>query len=943
MLRILLLCFILFGVDVLGISCYEEPSPVTGLTCSSYRPCDTCAFTCKDLQHVYGYDCRCTCFTNTRTIIAPSATLSLPVLETEVPLTPTPYTSSPTPQTLSPTVLSSSSPTVLSSSSPTVLSSSSPTVPIANITFEGPAEVSADQIEQSGVLFRINEINEVGFSQQFLSSDTPHGFISISGGGPVGSRGVSILSVEHLKSNTSSVVIVIKVKIGTVDSSGEDVQLYVNEIATNGKIIGQAKLSLRVKAAVFGSSDSFSVVMDSINGGRSTQGTAAAASIMTSSGSAASSFAAIALSKFDCLGRGKLSTLLHPTQFIINNNEYVGCAVMQAVLSVAVLLIQMIVAMICYFASSKINIPIAGANGKPVKTWTNACAAVRFPAFSIIGCLICFPGLVLCSFRVLFTAANVTEIFVGILCSTLALLYPMGVAYFMWRARIALVFKKDSTIKPPLQYLVGPGEWCNANGTCTRQRAGVLFHEVASHASMFTLAIVVVILFLGITRAIPAHGETRTCALSAFLCTCVFMCVSAIVFKYRPRHRLWDSAVLHFEYPLQGLATLFEGFGYARGAPSDDFCFKASSMFLLIVTLVVMIRTVLDLSSQCYILLKNRRSRLQSEVDGERSCDKLEDDEMLVITGNDVGSEETSGSDHEEPKTQEKYKPLLLAGKRCVTPVTPLHDVDNDYQERKIISPLDSVSVGTPKRQLSLQYDSDHLELQSMQTSDGFAYKPPLPVPPKRDSDPFVTTPTGSYFPQFSSRRRSSCVSDVSDISIDPSRGPSHRRVRRLSAVAEPIGRERGTSLIVMGMATPVETTPIPPPRRGFGSVPPSPRNSSGESPRQRGMTTVAFNEIAPIEPLKRFSSGSSCEFSSTVPQKPSSYSPVTPVMTPLQSPPQRSRRGSNVSNYNVIDSNVNNENSEQFIHHRVVRNRGNSRTEYNREATLTKLASEHL
>ncbi|KAJ9467826.1 hypothetical protein DIPPA_27951 [Diplonema papillatum] len=669
----------LCAVAALGASaarglCIEPDSGPDMRPCWQVRQCSRngetfrgCTLGCATVM-AEGYHCPCSCPFNYRT---PAPT---PAPATNPPATPVPATRAPgtlSPGTDSPATEGAVPPQSIHSSQAPVASPES-TGSRASVVVEGPAVVSAASIEQDAFEIFLVEQSGAGFSERLRSGQLrPSEYLLANASQQdegIGRQLACCLdAVAHVAAvDASGATVALRIgpfPYGTATYRDEAVVFSVGPAAVGGGAADVLPLAVRVTG-----------LQPMLLGRRAATAAAeatAAASALVGSGAAASSLGALALLQNNCLWAEDLSVLLHATGITLNGSQYLGCVVSNFCIVLCIPCMHFLLVLLLVFIADtfRVVVPIAGSQGRRVIDFTSACAAVRFPSHSIIACLLFYPGLVFCSWRVLFTASSPAHVLFGVSGCLVSLVFAVLVAFIIKRAAEKLTYKVDSAVTKPMLWLVGRGEWVNKEeDSLTRQRVGVLIHECTAEAPWFACLTVFLVVILGVVRAVP-KADATLCGVGDAVSALTSLVVLGMAARAAPKHRSWDQVCHLLESCLQAAALLLSSFGYFTTAPPGHFLFQASAAVLHGLMVIILLKTVLGTACELIVVTSSRRGRLQREQDAGEFSVLMSDDNCSAL-------EDTSAeSPADKVRTQDAPRPSL------VSPLLLPTNQDNDPSE----------------------------------------------------------------------------------------------------------------------------------------------------------------------------------------------------------------------------------------------------------------------
>eukprot|EP01059_Diplonema_ambulator_P012856 TRINITY_DN23332_c0_g1_i1.p1 TRINITY_DN23332_c0_g1~~TRINITY_DN23332_c0_g1_i1.p1 ORF type:complete len:442 (+),score=27.41 TRINITY_DN23332_c0_g1_i1:514-1839(+) len=164
-----------------------------------------------------------------------------------------------------------------------------------------------------------------------------------------------------------------------------------------------------------------------------------------------------------------------------------------------------------------------------------------------------------------------------------------------------------------LIFIIGKGEWVSTRkqNHFAQRYTSVLrayntkrcWFVVNEFACMFMLA-----------GAMVLHTDTYVkCGHVRMFCGCVNMVFCGIDMFSKPHTRPRDAFIDPWMFSLQGVALIFMGIGYYT-EDLTNWCFAVSSSLFMGASMVLLLKMILDTITALYVLVKDRRGKLQQKV-----------------------------------------------------------------------------------------------------------------------------------------------------------------------------------------------------------------------------------------------------------------------------------------------------------------------------------------
>ena len=295
----------------------------------------------------------------------------------------------------------------------------------------------------------------------------------------------------------------------------------------------------------------------------------------------------------------RLPRALHPTQVTIRGSVALGCIVMNVALVAAATLIGKAVLALC---------------GPWLRRYAedgDLRGLVRFPSTSLFLFQALYQGVALSSLLLLQDGeATRIEQLVGILALLTCLIGP-GLVFRCIRRGVPskATFQTDDHIRSSaLVWMIGAGEWVSrVRGNLWVCRYGSIMRTYRQKWAGYSFAESYAMLALAVATAMPARthvecGHIRVAQGAMIL----LLIVGAILCRPHARARDNIFRVMIDTLQLAALATQAGGL-YSNGHPEDD----VTNGLLLAATALLLVKVVLDIGSEVYILVTKRRERLQ--------------------------------------------------------------------------------------------------------------------------------------------------------------------------------------------------------------------------------------------------------------------------------------------------------------------------------------------
>eukprot|EP00754_Rhynchopus_humris_P033450 Rhum_TRINITY_DN15468_c5_g4::Rhum_TRINITY_DN15468_c5_g4_i11::g.159112::m.159112 len=296
----------------------------------------------------------------------------------------------------------------------------------------------------------------------------------------------------------------------------------------------------------------------------------------------------------------RLPRALHPTQVTIRGSAALGCIVMNVALVAAVTLVGKAVVALC---------------GPWLRRYAedgDMRGLMRFPSTSLFFFQALYQGVALSSLLLLQDGdATRIEQLIGILALLTCLIGP-GLVFRCIRRGVPskAIFQIDDNIRSSaLVWMIGAGEWVSrVRGNLWVCRYGSIMRTYRQKWAGYSFAESYAMLALAVATAMPARtqvecGHIRV-AQGAML---LLLIIGAVLCRPHARARDNIFRVLIDALQLGALATQAVGLYLNKGDQQGDL----TNGLLLAATALLLVKVVLDVGSEVYILVTKRRERVQ--------------------------------------------------------------------------------------------------------------------------------------------------------------------------------------------------------------------------------------------------------------------------------------------------------------------------------------------
>ena len=332
---------------------------------------------------------------------------------------------------------------------------------------------------------------------------------------------------------------------------------------------------------------------------------------------AASSAMLVILADSECSARERdLPFPLHPTRMVLRGSQALGAVVGNLAIMVGFLSIMMgVVWLVTKTSCSQISLLGRDPRG-----------LVRFPSCALFVILFLYQGTVVAAFRITFYPPQGQSVekmgIVALGASTVFLL--LATPFWLMRHVKQSVhpessqgkgyYRTDSITRGPvITFIIGPGEWVSSTRDCLwvlRYQTMIRsFRQQYAHFIFWDFMLLTVI---GGLTTLNTNSWVR-CGIVRSLCSAANLLTMAFEFYLLPHARMRDNGT---DVVMRGLISIALGL-LAVGFFSEDqkhVVFEIAPVFFLASLVVLMVKLVLDVITEVWVLFGGRRDRVQEEA-----------------------------------------------------------------------------------------------------------------------------------------------------------------------------------------------------------------------------------------------------------------------------------------------------------------------------------------
>ena len=386
-------------------------------------------------------------------------------------------------------------------------------------------------------------------------------------------------------------------------------------------------------------------------------GAGIAGALAAGGSTAATASVLLVVSSAECTSyEAELPFPLHPTQMTVMGSKNLG-AVAGNVLVIAV-------ATLVSYASINLlmrcKIPVWGLD--------DPRGFLRFPSATLFIALWLYMGSIIGSFRVVITPVEYQQerhnfmAVVGCVSLFILLLLPLWLLHHLRKH----VHRYDNEGKAYYQYdtrplprwmtfIVGPGEWVSSKRECVfALRFQTMLRPFTQRCCYFVFYDFLLVAVVGILSVLNSKNW-KTCALVRLLSALANLAAFGLELWFFPHARPRDNYTTMALKMLQAIGLLLMSWGFFSEDPGHG-AFQVASVVFLVCLVMLMVKLVLDLITETWVLFTSRRPRLEDlawgkhqqkedEARADRLLAGLDGDELLRRSLTDYGSDADDDDD----------------------------------------------------------------------------------------------------------------------------------------------------------------------------------------------------------------------------------------------------------------------------------------------------------
>ena len=260
---------------------------------------------------------------------------------------------------------------------------------------------------------------------------------------------------------------------------------------------------------------------------------------------------------------------------------------------------------------------------------------LRMPSNNIFLFLVLYQGTSLAALRMVVASSQPFYIPVGAAGILLCVVAPVLIHRKVRDAVPSLARYRldDRRRRGWVRFLIGGGEWVSMREECWWSLRYTCAMRSYKQRYAWWLSVETAMMFLLSVASSVARSTLGICCGMELAVTLLLASGALAVVIVRPHHRARDNVLSTLIYLAQTLSAAFVAVAYCGGgAATTSWMFRVSDASLSAATAMIVLRAVLEIGSEVYVLASGRRDRLQAMEFAEQAL-KLEDDAQEAVRG----------------------------------------------------------------------------------------------------------------------------------------------------------------------------------------------------------------------------------------------------------------------------------------------------------------------
>ena len=414
--------------------------------------------------------------------------------------------------------------------------------------------------------------------------------------------------------------------------------------------------------------------------------------------------------------------MLHPTQLVVDGSEAAGMVIGNLGGFLALTMLHLVACELLRHAQNFALKTVFRSRTEPFVR--DVQGLLRFPGGPALLFQILYQGSSVGALQLLYSAPTAGLRVLGFVATVLCIAGPVAVLYtftndapnnalLLIDARTAAYGKVK---RNALHFLIGNGEWISRtdhnhwslrySAVVRPYRQGCLWFHFLQLASMLAIS------------AVQAFTPTNyiACGHLKVASFCIIFVMLAVVVKIRPYARSRDTIVDVSVMVFQCIALLFMAIGYYREQPTD-LLFEGATVLMVLGVVCILVKVLLDVICEVYVLIVCRRDRLQDEYFDSKKRKESTDSQT------EVAIELAALSQHNELTMSSSYGDISE-----VCALSTSRDVHAKSSSNSFVKKVARLFSKPPKHSLSEEHLIETTELSEAFPMAGSTFRTSSPL-----------------------------------------------------------------------------------------------------------------------------------------------------------------------------------------------------------------------
>eukprot|EP01064_Diplonema_japonicum_P028788 TRINITY_DN4502_c0_g1_i8.p1 TRINITY_DN4502_c0_g1~~TRINITY_DN4502_c0_g1_i8.p1 ORF type:complete len:597 (+),score=115.35 TRINITY_DN4502_c0_g1_i8:181-1971(+) len=266
---------------------------------------------------------------------------------------------------------------------------------------------------------------------------------------------------------------------------------------------------------------------------------------------------------------------------------------------------------------------------------------LRFPSAPLFVFQWFYQGTTLSSMLLLFYPPSVLGFLLGVASCLFCTAVPFVVLVSVHRGvPKEAIYRVDTEDRGRLfNFIVGPGEWVSLREERHWvQRWASVTKTYTQHTAWFSFVDFSSSFCLAAMAAFKTYSYAQCGHIKTFQ-ACIFVVLLAIEAKYWPHVRMRDCMTDFVMIGAQGIGLIFMALGFYASAQPTDARFDVANLLMATAGYLLLMKVVLDLCTEIYVVVTGRRRRLQEDTWRKNSneIDTASLEELVAASDSPIG------------------------------------------------------------------------------------------------------------------------------------------------------------------------------------------------------------------------------------------------------------------------------------------------------------------